>query len=67
MCRDVSSVDGCLNIWEGALAHPEEWTAHSVTGEDIAGDRGKGSGTDPNKEMALTLQCPNAPEVLGSD
>lgn len=43
------------------------WTAHSVTEEDIAGDQGKGGGTDPNKEMALTLQCPNAPEVLGSD
>lgn len=58
---------GCLNIREGTLAHPEEWTAHSVAGEDIAGDQGKGGGTDPNKEMALTLQCPNAPEVLGSD
>lgn len=64
---DVSSVDGCLNVWEGTLVHPEEWMTHSVTGEDIAGDQGKGGGTDPNKEMALTLQCPNALEVLGSD
>lgn len=67
MCGVTSSMDGCLNIWEGTLAHPEEWTTPSVTGEDSAGDQGKGGGTDPNKEMALTLQCPNAPEVLGSD
>lgn len=40
----------------------------SAPGEQVAGGAGAGGGgCGPHKEMALTLQCPNALEVLGSD
>lgn len=58
-------MDGCLDIWEGTLVHPEEWTTHSVTGENNAGDQGKRGGTDPQQGDGTHPTVPKCPGGAG--